>query len=813
MKLLNILMSLCLLGCYTSVLAQHSTPKSYDFVVAEDGAWTWYNDERAAYKKGKLYTSYVKSDGKTALSVNDISTGYAVGSEVLLSTWAQKDDHNNASVLMREDGKIMAFYSKHIGPKKNYFRTSLVEEPKKQSDWGDEIMQLTTNDSDHKGATYNNAYQLSAEQGKIYNFMRTNNFNPNVKTYDKDGQPLHDGKDFILFKNGDGSVRPYVKYTSNNVDRIDFFFTDGHPRKADNNLYHCYYQTNKDGTQGKIYQTDGSVITDLASVFAGKPIDVQSVHKLYHFGSDGTKARPWTHNINYDKKGNPVVSYSKQIDINTITYHYAKWNGNLWTNHLVCDAGKGLYNGEDDYTGIITINPYNTNQIFMSSNKNPMTGVEGERYEIYSAVTKNDGETWTWTAITEHSEKDNLRPYVPKGIKSKKNQVALWFYGEYTTYMNYKAKIVGEFIHRNEHQTVGRMNTKKEVKKIILKVNDYWQANNKAELRSFWDHAAYHTGNMAAYEITKKDAYRQYSIDWAKHNEWKGAKSDIKSNWKYKYGETDDFVLFGDWQICFQTYIDLYNLSDDKEEAKVARAKEVMKYEMSTSRNDYWWWADGLYMVMPVMTKLYHLTGDKQYLDKLYEYFAYSKSIMYDEETGLFFRDARYVFPKHKSVNGLKDFWARGDGWVFAGLAKVLQDVPEDWEHRAYFEGIYKKMAVALKSAQQQEGYWTRSILDPKHAPGPETSGTAFFTYGYLWGMNNGILSVDEYAPVVKKSWNYLSTTALNENGKVGYVQPIGERAIPGQQVDENSTADFGVGAYLLAASEMYKFLGKHKVN
>jgi hypothetical protein len=34
-------------------------------------------------------------------------------------------------------------------------------------------------------------------------------------------------------------------------------------------------------------------------------------------------------------------------------------------------------------------------------------------------------------------------------------------------------------------------------------------------------------------------------------------------------------------------------------------------------------------------------------------------------------------------------------------------------------------------------------------------------------------------------------------------VQPIGDRAIPGQVVDRDSTAHFGVGAVLLAASEM----------
>ena len=266
-----------------------------------------------------------------------------------------------------------------------------------------------------------------------------------------------------------------------------------------------------------------------------------------------------------------------------------------------------------------------------------------------------------------------------------------------------------------------------EVRKIIDKVNGYWQKNNKPEVRSFWDHAAYHTGNMEAYFLTGNEAYRAYSEAWAKHNEWKGAKEKDKNKWKYnRYGEGDDFVMFGDYQICFQTYVDLYNILPDN--SKIARAREVMEYQMSTPQSDYWWWADGLYMVMPVMTKLYHVTGNSTYLDKLYEYITFSDSIMYDDETGLYYRDAKYVYPKHKSVNGKKDFWARGDGWVLAGLAKVLKDLPKEYEHRQFFVDKFVKMAGAVASIQQPEGYWTRSMMDSEHAPGPETSGTAFFT-------------------------------------------------------------------------------------
>ncbi len=344
-----------------------------------------------------------------------------------------------------------------------------------------------------------------------------------------------------------------------------------------------------------------------------------------------------------------------------------------------------------------------------------------------------------------------------------------------------------------------------QVRDIIERVNNHWQQNNSPEVRAFWDNAAYHTGNMEAYFLTGNETWREYSEKWAEHNKWSGAKSNDRSEWRLDYGENDRHVLFGDWQICFQTYADLYNLLPD--DNRIRRAREVMEYEMDTDRNDYWWWADGLYMVMQVMTKLYNITGNEKYLDKLFDYIQYSDSIMLDNETGMYYRDAKYVYPAHKSVNGKKDFWARGDGWVLAGLAKVLKDLPADYDHRPFFEEKYRRLADAVVACQQPEGYWTRSMLDPEHAPGPETSGTAFFTYGLLWGVNNGLLSDPKYIDAAKKGWNYLSKTALQKDGSVGYVQPIGEKAIPGQVVDRNSVSNFGTGAFLLAACEYVRYL------
>lgn len=390
-----------------------------------------------------------------------------------------------------------------------------------------------------------------------------------------------------------------------------------------------------------------------------------------------------------------------------------------------------------------------------------------------------------------------------------------------------------------------------EVVEYIERVNDYWiTANRNNAGSSFWERGAYNVGNMEAYMLTGIEAYRAYSEKWAEANQWKGNRnSGDKNNWTWGYtGDVNSTgVLFGDWQCCFQSFVDLYNFDVEKDENKIARAREVMEYQMSKDEDSFWWWSDGLFMVMPVMAKLYLVTDNDLYLDKLYEYFTYAIELMYDGEEGipnegeaytssaklnsgaqpsdpndykhLFFRDAGYVYPLNPlpgELSTTKNFWARGNGWVFAALSKVLQDTPDNWEHRQLFLDIYTDYAAAIRDCQKVDsegrGFWTQSMLAHSYScsddnpQGYETSGTAFFTYGFLWGINSGILPEEEYIECALRGWKYLTEVAIFESGKVGYVQPVGAQA--GSAASQGNTQDFAVGATLLAGCEMARYSG-----
>ena len=217
---------------------------------------------------------------------------------------------------------------------------------------------------------------------------------------------------------------------------------------------------------------------------------------------------------------------------------------------------------------------------------------------------------------------------------------------------------------------------------------------------------------------------------------------------------------------------------------------------------DRWTWCDALYMAPPTLARLHAATGDQKYLDFLDAEFRYTYDHLFDREEKLFFRDA--TFFQKKTPNDRKVFWSRGNGWVYGGLALMLESLPKNHGQRGFYEKLFKEMTSAILAAQQADGLWRPSLLDPQEVPVAETSGSGFFTFGLAWGVNNGLLDRATYLPVITRAWNGLMTR-VKDNGLVGYVQPVG--AAP-DHLEADSTQDYGTGAFLLAGSEILRLLG-----
>lgn len=422
--------------------------------VAPDGAWTWFNDERSILHQGSLYSGYVKANGTYGITRRDLATG--VNSHMIISTAAsqQQDDHNNPSITVLPDGKLMVLYSKHIAGAQYYQRTSLVPLPTTNSDWGPEVViGMPANN------TYANTYRLTGESNAIYNFSRCINFNPTLTISTNNGASW--GASRQLVGTGSGSTRPYPRYCSNGVDRIDLIYTDGHPRDVANSVYHLFYKN------GGLYKTDGTLIDSLANI----PLDHDAGEKgnvIYQFSNavwgpgDGPDdwiptGRGWTWDVHYGQGGAPACVFQVQRDDVTgsgwnndrIYYYYARWTGTEWQRKFIAHGGRPLYSAEDDYGGGMCLDPEDPRVVYISTNAadpfalgdiNEVPLRSGDRYEIYRGFTADGGLTFTWTQVTVDSAMDNLRPIVPPG--HGRQECLVWFYGTYTSYTNFSTKVI-----------------------------------------------------------------------------------------------------------------------------------------------------------------------------------------------------------------------------------------------------------------------------------------------------------------------------------------------------------------------------------
>ena len=265
--------------------------------------------------------------------------------------------------------------------------------------------------------------------------------------------------------------------------------------------------------------------------------------------------------------------------------------------------------------------------------------------------------------------------------------------------------------------------------------------------------------------------------------------------------------------ICVgQAFIDLYRIYGDSRMLQPVLergfyvsnhpSKAVLSKNDPAGKFERWSWCDALFMAAPVYAALYEMTGEKCYADYLDHEFRVCTDSLYDRSACLYYRDCNRI--PLREPNGGKQFWGRGNGWVFAAIPLVLDNLPENHPTRPYYEKIFRDMAGSVIDAQDETGAWHASMLDPHAYPMPENSGSALFCYGLAWGINNGLLEGPAWPEALMKGWNSLQSYILPD-GKLGYIQPVGAAPV---SVGAESTDVYGVGGFLLAGSELLKWLG-----
>jgi rhamnogalacturonyl hydrolase YesR len=327
------------------------------------------------------------------------------------------------------------------------------------------------------------------------------------------------------------------------------------------------------------------------------------------------------------------------------------------------------------------------------------------------------------------------------------------------------------------------------------RVADWQLANPSRHPLTDWTQGAGDAGFMALAGISGNARYRDAMLAVGEQNQWQPGP---------RFYHADDHCVG-------QTYAELYLLYRDPKMIAGLRARfdgilgkpsAVMSMDFGQpggQATELWSWCDSLFMGPPAWMRLYGATGDARYLDFAVGNWWATTDFLYDKDEKLFFRDSTYF--KKREANGRKVFWSRGNGWVMAGLVRVLQYLPRNHPDRPRFERLFTDMSAKILSCQQPDGLWRASLLDPGSYPLRETSGSGFFTYALAWGVNQGLLDPAKFGPAVSDAWEALSG-CVEADGKLAHVQPIG--ADP-KRFSEDSTEVYGVGAFLLAGSEVYR--------
>ena len=318
---------------------------------------------------------------------------------------------------------------------------------------------------------------------------------------------------------------------------------------------------------------------------------------------------------------------------------------------------------------------------------------------------------------------------------------------------------------------------------------------------------------------------RYHDLDWhhgalyAGMDQWRKIADDPKyTQWLRDIGERNNWTLHtrpyhADDHTVGQFYLSLYR--DFKQPEMLKPTQQQFDWILAhrktgtldwlaadTHAHDRWGWCDALFMAPPVWARLAKITGNNQYLEFMDQEYHATYDLLWSKKDHLFWRDSSF-FGKTEN-NGQDIFWARGNGWVFGGLALMIPDLPQDWQGRQFYVDLFTTMAKQLKSIQREDGTWSMGLLGGVEGyPRVETSGASFFTFGLAWGINQGLLDSDEYRPVVFKAWRALQL-AVNHQGMLGNVQPVG--AAPGDSFPDY-TEVYGVGAFLAAGSELYRLL------
>lgn len=298
-------------------------PNQDFYTLTAAGGWSFFGDPRSVQVKGKIFTGWTTMKGQVQVSQFDPATG-ATTIKTLGPRLSDGDDHENPSLLVKSDGRIMAFYSPHSGrlyPKKRksqlYYRTTL--RPADISAWT-KYSTIPTNTFDgHLGYTYPNPVPLAGD--KIFLTWRGGDWLPGVATFN--GRKWTKARGMIYSPH---PRRPYVKTAAGNGNTVLIGYNQDNPRQTRTNTYFMRYVPGMG-----YFKANGQKIGAPSRRIASQRGDVVAWH--------GQNGRTWVMDVAEDADGAPVVLFAAGDRHTEMFYYLARYQAGSWTRTRIVGNG------------------------------------------------------------------------------------------------------------------------------------------------------------------------------------------------------------------------------------------------------------------------------------------------------------------------------------------------------------------------------------------------------------------------------------------------------------------------------------------
>ncbi len=327
-----------------------------------------------------------------------------------------------------------------------------------------------------------------------------------------------------------------------------------------------------------------------------------------------------------------------------------------------------------------------------------------------------------------------------------------------------------------------------------LALDSYFDAADGASAGTDWKWAVYFLGLESVREATGRAEYADRILAWGKRNGWDPSVPDTPTS------NPDNRAAIQVWLQADRAGLPV----------ELEAAADLMAEDATAPASTYWW-IDSLFMGLPLWPMWAERSGDSGAGRRSAEFYDFLKEDavtkwrpectpggLFDETENLWWRDCRYVGERDELGN--KVFWSRGNGWVLAAMARMVEELPAPGPERAEYAAMLQRMAARLVTLQGEDGLWRSSLLSPSLFPEPETSGTALMLYAIASGVRGGVLDEAVYRPALERGWEGLAS-AIDDSGFVSHCQAVGEA--PGPSSTTESTP-FCVGAVALAAAEYH---------